>query len=1696
MGLVVLLASGPALFAQPTGPTLIAEPPFGPEGVSVLLVGRGFAPGTCRARVYLDTVGGLTVAAADVDANGFFATNGVIPVGAAPGAHLLIAQGLMLGDDACDVPTNELAETTFRVLEIPSDAPLIQIADYESTPGAMVFVTGTGFCPSPPCAPVTILFGGYPGARDIPVGSNGVFAANVRIAGGSPIGLVPILATQTAADGSVREAYGEIHLAVRPNMGQPAPPTPADPGNPGPGKGELPLDQPGNVTQPKLGGKAGQRSLPPSAVTDVSPQPNPAEPRFGGRCLGITIDPTNINNVFVASELGGIWRSTNGGASWSHVDDIPLTISRDTMYDPQDANIIIATGRYDGTFANNGGIWRSTDGGATWSKPATSNPGCSNEASAWGISIPNDPVEHDNIFVGTDCGVAISDDSGATWTHVDPCTAADAGFCGPGGVIYDVEARVVGGNIQVDVCGNEGFFRSTDGGTTWSAPDPASPTLLGLPNPCHLATAPQDANTVYIAHHSVRTPSGFCQMQLLESTTGGTAGSWVDMLIGGQNCRDGWVVTHPALNGDADLFEVYVGDAVTMRRQTCDSTATPRCQTGNANWPAADVGAHADPSDIAFDPSVPNGCPVLASNDGGMAASADCGANWTDANSGLHALDIVGTVAGTVNAGATDLYIATQDNGIYASTDNATTWSRPVGADGYNVEADHNPPARVFYRRCFGCTDNIADPGIVGAAAFNDPPGTVPTFAVITQFGPLSYAMITSDGGTPALWTVYVTTDEGATWNQMGPATLPGNPGEIRAAGPPGSPTFYLRLSVGGNLRIYRLTGPFDNTATLTLRSNGLSIPISAWNVDPENPNFLYAADVGTDQMMFTTDGGLNWFPDPALTDLVTQFGIYDFDSASYRNQVSSVQFDPNSDTIMVGTRTAGVVTSVDGGANWVFVPGSLQMPLLRNFFFDESDGAIYAATRGRGLWRILLPEADLSIAKTDNPDPVAGGDAAGLLTYTLSVHNDGPDMAHEVTVMDTIPPDTVHVGDTAGCIPGPGALLTCNVGDIPAGGDASFDIMVQVSSCAPTITNTAVVTSLDPDPDNTNNTASEVTTVIDVTPPEVVFCNAFGGAVDANCEFTVTFTARVTDDCCVNADDVSVLVDLPTANATLGVPTINKQQVGEDRVDVSGSVLVSDLTGCPATVRVRINAEDCSGNAAQECEALADVNDEIPPEITCPPDITLERGDKLCNDDVQNWLDSASATDNCDTDVAVVDDSASNGFACGFPYGTTTTVTWTATDDCGNSDQCSADITILPPPRVQSSTKGSLLIFSKIELRWDASGNLIQDTFVDLTNDYPGAVNVQMYFINGDPPLAAAGNERAHPGWNWVDVGIRLTSNQPTYWSVLSGTPAGVAPFTILDPGPPPGRPDPENPGQRVLRGYIVAWASGAAGREIRWNHLKGDAALVNYADGSAAEYTAWAFSTDCLAHGLEPLDCTMFDANGVCCATAGPVGGVLDMDGFQFDYAFAQVLLDFFGVGSTALSKDGNPVVVTTDLTLHPVSADLRQETDGPVTTKASFTIWNMNEVKFTGLDRCIRCWDQTLLANYGVPNHFLLPNLQTDKGVARIDGLASQQCNLDYDPGDTCTQTTGGPDPGCDPRDVLSQGAALLGISIKQLNFSAGLNHETTAMNLIGLGVEPASIRADVGGVVPERHADPQPAAGGDKMKPAPAPAAAGQ
>lgn len=126
---------------------------------------------------------------------------------------------------------------------------------------------------------------------------------------------------------------------------------------------------------------------------------------------------------------------------------------------------------------------------------------------------------------------------------------------------------------------------------------------------------------------------------------------------------------------------------------------------------------------------------------------------------------------------------------------------------------------------------------------------------------------------------------------------------------------------------------------------------------------------------------------------------------------------------------------------------------------------------------------ADLSITKTDSPDPVLAGNE---LTYTIKVTNSGPSTADNVTVTDPLPSGTTFVsgvdgnGVTVCTLLQPGTVV-CDLGTMDPGSSRTIFLTVLVAPSVPAgavLTNTASVTSNTPDPNHNNNSATEQTGV------------------------------------------------------------------------------------------------------------------------------------------------------------------------------------------------------------------------------------------------------------------------------------------------------------------------------------------------------------------------------------------------------------------------------------------------------------------------------------------------------------------------------------------------------------------------------------------------------------------------------------------
>ena len=196
-----------------------------------------------------------------------------------------------------------------------------------------------------------------------------------------------------------------------------------------------------------------------------------------GQISTIRVHPTNPAIVFVAA-LGnpfvpnvdrGVFRSSDGGATWKKILFVSDSSgAADLELQPGNPNVVFASmwhgQRKPWTIvsgAKEGGIYKSTDGGDTWTKLGGGLPtglfGRSN------VSIP--AVSPNRIYALIEAkpggGLYRSDDAGATWTLVN---GAQNLWTRP---FYYTTLEADPNNADVVFVGNEGWFKSIDGGKTF-----------------------------------------------------------------------------------------------------------------------------------------------------------------------------------------------------------------------------------------------------------------------------------------------------------------------------------------------------------------------------------------------------------------------------------------------------------------------------------------------------------------------------------------------------------------------------------------------------------------------------------------------------------------------------------------------------------------------------------------------------------------------------------------------------------------------------------------------------------------------------------------------------------------------------------------------------------------------------------------------------------------------------------------------------------------------------------------------------------------------------------------------------------------------------------------------------------------------------------------------------------------------------
>jgi hypothetical protein len=724
------------------------------------------------------------------------------------------------------------------------------------------------------------------------------------------------------------------------------------------------------------------REINPTTSTLHSTSPNGAS---GGRVNKLATVRGNNRIFYAASEWGGLYKSTDRGLTWERLDGHLPAVTWDVKVSPADANLVYATSFYDGRVKSLAGINVSRDGGVTWTHPETAlppegfckSPARRNEPSAFGIAI--DPDNSSHVYIGTNCGLAISHDAGATWRYVDPTPET------PATAVWSV---VVHHGGIIDLCGSDGHRRSVDGGNTWTTASANGKRLSS--GRCSIAVSPDEPHVLFAVVGT----------SIFESDDAGA--TWATQF---ENPKPQGRIPFVATNKRSAGFDLWFGD-VSLYRATCATPKNPvlggkaRCPPSTA-WAGPftrTVGGHDDMGDIAFDTepqAAGDACPVLMSSDGGVyyntkTVSPDCQTPaWRQPMRTPRALWLFG-MGGARQPGAKTLhlYFGAQDNGTFVGTAGGTQpppWENRECCDSTDIATS---PGQVLYTGCCYSSGRknrlyLRKADMTGGGQIKKyPPGEVPRgrwIDVVDNFGPNRFVLLTTEGA-------FVTADITANpivWKQLGKATTPADACGVKVAFLGKEPVFYVQTgscSSSSQDRLWRYAGTAASGSWQEVRPPNRDGGFGIFDVARLDANRLIAShitDTGV-QMILSANGGAEWRPNPALDALMTGSGTWRYRSRLGPAPTRSTSFDgyaqptlvafsaADANILVAGGADSGLFLSRDAGATWSVVtkndgtPASPHIPRPRFAYFDREEGvlSLYVGTQGRGVWRVRLPES------------------------------------------------------------------------------------------------------------------------------------------------------------------------------------------------------------------------------------------------------------------------------------------------------------------------------------------------------------------------------------------------------------------------------------------------------------------------------------------------------------------------------------------------------------------------------------------------------------------------------------------------------------------------------------------------------------------------------------------------------------------
>lgn len=726
----------------------------------------------------------------------------------------------------------------------------------------------------------------------------------------------------------------------------------------------------------------------PSPMAEGSSQDN-------GLVTAISVNPNNPSVIYLGSAQGGVWRSSDGGNTWTALFDRQLSLGigepAGIAIDPNNTDTIyvgtsgrVGSGEPDTIGQVSTGLFKSIDGGASWVALGSGFPaGNTGNATRFVNRAINviivDPANSNLVYLASVDGVFTSFDGGQNWS-------AASGISGDTrSLALDVSTPANARILHAGVSG-KGVFISKDGGQTFS--QTLSPTTPAVAT----ALAGSKFTRVVVVLAPPASPPNVNGVQVIYVTMagayGGTpdpvgvfistdqGGTWTQQAATGMSgtTYGGYALdmaVDPASPGDGSNDVLYFG--CLSQFKSTDS---------GANFSAHSVG-HADTHTWTCVPQTGGAKTVVYCGcDGGIDVSTDAGATWNPINSGGLQTGLFYNIALKPDATASVTVGALQDNELQTTKGAVSPgWNATIGGDGWDVAYDGNSPP-VLYGAFGGPATSIFSSTDDGA---NFPSNVSPPWTGVDTGGANPFLLNPIAADPSASGIIYASGVQNLWQRLSGTWRIifsPGTTGNVDVA-----PTNGNNVVIAAGSQVFVSTNALAATvgppSGVTFTNITLNLPgrnVARAVFDPVDPTVIYAVltgfDGGTGQNVFrTTVGASSWTNISPPVDIPC--GAIAVDGTTTPT------------TLYVGT-DLGVIRSVDGGASWT-VLDDIHFPHAPVFdlAFNASAGVLCAGTYGRGVFKFTKPTGPaIAVNLQDNLE--FGTVCGGPDFLTLTVYNVG----------------------------------------------------------------------------------------------------------------------------------------------------------------------------------------------------------------------------------------------------------------------------------------------------------------------------------------------------------------------------------------------------------------------------------------------------------------------------------------------------------------------------------------------------------------------------------------------------------------------------------------------------------------------------------------------------------------------------------